>query len=91
VDRSSDETGTYRLEVEDHETTDPHIQAIATDGGFLPDGTFVCLPQIETGRLLAAWQTKVFDLLLAAKKIDQPTVDQMRCWPHSGFSVDNSV
>jgi hypothetical protein len=42
-------------------------------------------------RLLAAWQTKVFELLLAAGKIDQPTVDQMRCWSHSGFSVDNSV
>ena len=28
---------------------------------------------------------------LAAGKIDQPTVDQMRRWPHSGFSVDNSV
>ncbi len=69
----------------------PHIHAIATDGGFLPNGTFVCLPKIDTGRLLAAWQTKVFEFLLAAEKIDQPTVDQMRCWPHSGFSVDNSV
>ena len=41
--------------------------------------------------MLAAWQTKVFDLLLAPGKIDQPTVDQMRCWPQSGFSVDKSV
>ena len=30
-------------------------------------------------------------MFLAAEKFDQPTVDQMRCWPHSGFSVDNSV
>jgi hypothetical protein len=37
------------------------------------------------------WQTKVFELLLAAGKIQQQTVDEMRCWPHSGFSVDNSV
>ena len=28
---------------------------------------------------------------MAAGKIDQQTVDQMRSWPHSGFSVDNSV
>jgi len=34
---------------------------------------------------------KVFELLLAAGKIQQQTVDEMRCWQHSGFSVDNSV
>jgi hypothetical protein len=53
----------------------PHIHAIATDGGFLPDGTFLCLPRIDTGRLLTAWQTKVFEFRLAAKKIDQPIVE----------------
>ena len=55
---------------------------------------------------LTVWQNKVFDLLLAAgmidqetvdqetvdqETVDQETVDQMRSWPHSGFSVDNSV
>ena len=69
----------------------PHIHAIATDGGFTPDGAFLCLPKIDTQLLLLAWQNKVFDLLLAAGKIDQEMVDQMRSWPHSGFSVDNSV
>ena len=64
-----------------------HIHAIATDGAFGSDGTFICLPKIDTEWLLAAWQTKVFDLLVAADKIDQQTVDQMRSWPHSGFSV----
>ena len=68
-----------------------HIHAIATDGEFAPDGTFLCLPNIDKQRLLTAWQTKVFELFLAAGKIDQETVDQMRAWPHSGFSVDNSV
>ncbi len=38
-----------------------------------------------------AWQNKGFNLLLAAGKIGQETVDQMRSWPHSGFRVDNSV
>ena len=69
----------------------PHIHAIVTDGAFTSDGTFLCLPKLAKPLLLAAWQTKVFELLLAAGKIDQPTVDEMRTWPHSGFSVDNSV
>ncbi len=69
----------------------PHIHVIATDGGFTPDRAFLCLPKIDTQLLLLAWQNKVFDLLLAAGKIDQEMVDQMRSWPHSGFSVDNSV
>ena len=41
--------------------------------------------------MLATWQTKVFELLVAAEKIDRQTVDEMRSWAHSGFSVDNSV
>ncbi len=69
----------------------PHIHAIATDGVFAPDGTFLCLPRSESDLLLTAWQTKVFELLVAADKIDLPTVDQMRSWPHSGFSAHNSV
>ena len=40
--------------------------------------------------MLATWQTKVFDLLVAAEKIDRQTVEEMRSWAHSGFSVDNS-
>ena len=69
----------------------PHIHVIVTDGGFTPGGTFICLPSIETKCLLAAWQNNVFALFLAESKLDQETVDQMRSWPHSGFSVDNSV
>ena len=69
----------------------PHIHVIATDGAFRPDGTFICLPDGGTELLLETWRTSVFDLLLVADKIDQATVDQMRSWEHSGFSVDNSV
>jgi ribosomal protein S27E len=69
----------------------PHLHAIATDGAFTPDGTFLCLPKIDKQRLLKAWQDNVFDLFLTAGKIDQETIDQMRAWPHSGFSVDHSV
>jgi len=69
----------------------PHLHVIATDGAYTPDGTFTCLPPMDTNRLLNVWQRKVFDLLLAAEKIDQDLVDQMRSWQHSGFSVNNSV
>jgi hypothetical protein len=41
--------------------------------------------------LLAVWEIKVFAILLAAKKIDGRTVEEMRCWEFSGFSVDNSA
>jgi hypothetical protein len=41
--------------------------------------------------LLDVWQHKVFELFVKEGKIDRETADQMRCWPHSGFSVDNSV
>ena len=51
----------------------------------------ICLPRIDTRRLLAEWQNNVFALFLAEDKIDQETVDLMRSWRHSGFSVDNSV
>ncbi|MDA1278415.1 MAG: transposase [Verrucomicrobia bacterium] len=68
-----------------------HIHAIVTDGCFAPDGTFICLPRIDTDRLLKAWEPKVFEFLLAAGKIDDRTVAEMRSWEYSGFSVDNSV
>jgi hypothetical protein len=69
----------------------PHAHAIVTDGGFAPDGIFVCLPGIETNRLLAVWEMKVFEFLLAAEKIDQRMIAEMRSWEFSGFSVNNSV
>lgn len=50
------------------------------------DGTFLCLATIHTDRLLSTWQIKIFELLVAAGKIDRQTVDQMRSWPHSGQS-----
>ena len=69
----------------------PHIHAIATDGVFTPDSTFLCLPRIDKQLLLEVWKNKVFELFVEEGKIDRETAEQMRCWPHSGFSVDNSV
>jgi len=69
----------------------PHVHVIATDGAYTPNGGFMYLGPMDTNRLLSVWQRKVFELLLAEEKIEQELVDQMRGWPHSGFSVDHSV
>ena len=37
------------------------------------------------------WRDRVFELLLGEEKIDEEVVRSMRGWPHSGFSIDNSV
>ena len=38
-----------------------------------------------------AWQDAVFELYLAEEKIEPEVVENMRSWPHSWFSVDQSV
>ena len=42
-------------------------------------------------RLREAWREAVFALYLAEEKITPEVVENMRSWPHSGFSVDQSV
>ena len=42
-------------------------------------------------RLLVTWEDAVFELYLAEEKIEAEVVENMRTWPHSGFSVDQSV
>jgi ribosomal protein S27E len=69
----------------------PHVHAIATDGAFTSDGTFLCLPKVDKQFLLDVWQDKVLQLFVAEGKLNQDTAEPMRHWPHSGFSVDNSV
>ncbi len=69
----------------------PHLHALVTDGGFLPDGTFIPLPEMDSEPFEKRWQTKVFDLLLRRGKIDESLVQQMRSWQHSGFAVNFAV
>jgi len=47
---------------------------IATDGAYRLDGTSICLPPMDTKRLLSVWQRKVFDMFLGEGKIDQELV-----------------
>lgn len=69
----------------------PLINAIATNGVFTPDGAFQCLPKINKQLLLDVWRDKVNQLFIEEGKIERETGEQMRCWPHSGLGVDNSV
>ena len=49
------------------------------------------VPELDMGRLETAWQEAVFALYLAEEKFEPEVVENMRSWPHSGFSVDQSV
>jgi hypothetical protein len=51
----------------------------------------LCVRWIDKQFLLDVWHGNVFELFVKEYKIQSETVSQMRCWPHSGFSVDNSV
>jgi ribosomal protein S27E len=69
----------------------PHFHVLLTCGAFTPEGEFLELPELDLERLQTAWQEAVFDLYLAEDKIEPEVVENMRAWPHSGFSVDQSV
>jgi hypothetical protein len=69
----------------------PHIHTLVTCGELTPDGEFLELPELDLERLQAARQKAVFALYLAKDKIEPKAVENMRTWPHSGFSVDQSV
>ena len=69
----------------------PHVHVLITCGAWTPEGEFLELPEFEMQRLLVAWQEAVFELYLAEEKIEAEVVENMRNWPHSGFSVDQSV
>jgi hypothetical protein len=69
----------------------PHIHALVTEGVFLPDGTLVPLPNLAAEPFLEGWEQAVLDLLLAAGKITEEIVANIRSWGHSGCSVDPSV
>jgi len=69
----------------------PHVHAVASDGVFTPSGTFIPLPTLAVEPFLKLWEHKVFKLLLDEGLVTRETVEQMRSWRHSGFSVDKNV
>ncbi len=76
---------------------EPHIHALVTRDAFTPEGEFLEVPEFDLERLQAAWQEAVFaptrstGCPLAEDKIEPEVVENMRSWPHSGFSDDQSV
>ncbi len=68
-----------------------HIHAIVSEGLFKRDGFFIRITKVDMERCAEMWRERVFDLLLREEKIDEEVVRSMRGWPHSGFSIDNSV
>ena len=69
----------------------PHIHALVTCGAFTAAGEWLAVPELDKERLRWRWREEVFALYLAAGKIDEATVQNMRGWPHSGFGADQSV
>jgi hypothetical protein len=69
----------------------PHVHALITDGGFLPDGTFVSLPVHDTEVLCEALRRAVLKLFVDRELYEPEVADGMLAWMHSGFSVDDSV
>ncbi len=67
------------------------MHTLATCGAFTRDGEFLEVAELDKERLREAWQEAVFALYLAEGKIEAEVVENMRSWPHSGFSVDQSV
>ena len=69
----------------------PPFHLLLTCGASTADGEFLELPELDLERWQAAWQEAVFALYLAEDKIEPEVVQNMRTWPHSGFSVDQPV
>ncbi len=60
---------------------------LLTCGESTPEGEFLEVPELDLDRLHAAWQEAVFALYLAEDEIEPAVVENMRTWPHSGFSI----
>jgi hypothetical protein len=69
----------------------PHIHTLVACGVFTPQGEFLEVPEFDLERPHAAWREAVFALYLAEEKIEPEVVENMCGWPHSGFSVNQSV
>ena len=65
----------------------PHIHALALDGVIDSNGLFTRLPQCDLALIQAEFENQIFNALLKEELITDETVNTMRSWDHSGFSV----
>ena len=71
----------------------PHQHVCATDGGFLPNGTFVPLPRVRKKDIKAICELlrrRVLRLMVRRNKLKREFHDRMLNWEHSGFSLNGS-
>jgi hypothetical protein len=69
----------------------PHLHLLATDGTFLPDGTFVACPPVPEELLAERFRQAVLEHLVGAGAISEGLRSTLLGWKHSGFSVHNQV
>jgi hypothetical protein len=69
----------------------PHFHALIPEGGFDSTGQFYHLPIHHPARLAECLRQRTIGLFLKLGLITQPFAENLLCWRHSGFSVDNSV
>ena len=71
----------------------PHPHVCATDGGFLPDGSFVSLPRVRKGDidvLCEVLRRRVLGWLVGRGTLREDLCVCLLGWEHSGFSLDAS-
>jgi len=69
----------------------PHFHALILEGGFDSAGQFYYLPISDTTSMAECLRRRSIALFLKLDLITQQFAETLRCWKHSGFSVDNSV
>jgi hypothetical protein len=69
----------------------PKCAALILEGGFDPEGQFCFLPIHDTAPLAQLLRQRTLGLFLKLSLITKQFSETLRCWRHSGLSVDNSV
>gem|GEM_PF-6959537 len=65
----------------------PHLHGIATDGAFLPDGTWCPLGVADSEKLQTLFMHRVLTALKQKELIDDAVIEQLVSQTHSGFSA----
>ena len=69
----------------------PHVHAIVSRGGWLPDGSFRRISYLDTHAAELIFRHEVLVLLRDEGLIDDDRTRLLLSWRHSGFSVHNAV
>ena len=69
----------------------PHIHALASRGGWTPDGRWVPVPFIDSEAAESIFRHKVMRFLKDEELLSEGRTKLLLSWRRSGFSVHNSV